>query len=126
MSDKFEKLSIYDVDVKLEDDEGNEHNFTFKTLPFETYPEVYDLLSKFNNLDTDDDKAFMKALDKSTMKDLMKIELEMVQNSYPDMDLKKAQGFVVSNVLQLIDTLVKLTFKQEKGNPRKMDAIKNG
>lgn len=123
MSDKFEKLSIYDVDVKLNDDEGVEHNFTFKPLPFATYPRVYDLLTKFSELDADDDKAFMKALDKDTMRDLMDIELEMVMGSYPDMDKSKAERFVISNTFSLIETLVSLTFKQEKGNPRKVAAL---
>ena len=120
MSDKFEKLSIYDVDVKLNDNDGNEQVFTFKPLPFSTYPAVYDLLNKFSDMDADDDKAFMKVLDKETMKDLMEIELEMVQISYPDMDKGKAERFVIGNAFQLVDALVQLTFKQEKANPRKM------
>lgn len=124
MSDKFEKLSIYDVDVKLVDDDGNEQVFTFKPLPFATYPRVYDLMSKFSELDAEDEKSFMKVLDKDTMKDLMEIELEMVQNSYPDMDKAKAEHFVISNAFQLIDTIVQLTFKQEKVNPRKMEQAK--
>ena len=124
MSDKFEKLSIYDVDVRLIDDDGTEQVFSFKPLPFATYPAVYNLLTKFSDLDAEDDKAFMRMLDKATMKELLDIELEMVQTSYPDMDKAKAERFVVSNVFQLVDTLVQLTFKQEKGNSRKMEQIK--
>lgn len=125
MSDKWEKVSIYDVDFKIEDSDGNEQVFTFKPLPFATYPKVYDLLSKFSEFDGEDEKAFMKALDEKTMKDLLSVELDMVLNSYPDMDKAKAERFVLSNVFQLIEPLVSITFKQEKGNPRKMAQAKN-
>lgn len=125
MSDKWDKVSIYDVDFKLVDNDGEEQVFTFKPLPFATYPKVYDLMAKFNDVSGDDEAAFMKALDEKTMKDLLDVELAMVSNSYPDMDKAKLERFVSSNVFQLIEPLVSITFKQEKGNPRKMNAIKN-
>lgn len=125
MSDKWDKVSIYDVDFKLVDNDGEEQVFTFKPLPFATYPKVYDLMAKFNDVSGDDEAAFMKALDEKTMKDLLDVELAMVSNSYPDMDKAKLERFVSSNVFQLIEPLVSITFKQEKGNPRKMSPLKN-
>jgi len=126
MSDKFEKLSIYDVDMKLVDDDGVEQVFTFKPLPFATYPRVYDLVGKLNGLNTDDnEESFMKLLDKDLMDELLNVELEMVLNSYPNMDKLKAEIFVISNSFQLIEPLIAITFKQEKANPRKMSLAKN-
>lgn len=127
MSDKFEKLSIYDVDIKLKDEEGVEYNFTFKPLPFATYPKVYPLLGKLTGIDFDDKdaKKVFEKFDEETVELLSKIELEMVLNSYPDMELTKAQNFVMANMFDLIEVLVNLTFKQEKGNTRKMEQIKS-
>lgn len=124
MSDKWEKVSIYDVDFKIEDSDGVEQVFTFKPLPFATYPKVYDLLSKFSDIDSTDGKAFINSLDEKTMNNLLEVELQMVMNSYPDMNREKAERFVLSNVFDLIDPLVGITFRQEKVNARKMQSIK--
>lgn len=124
MADKFENLSIYDVDLKLMDDNGNEQVFSFKPLPFKTYPRVYDIIGKLTELkDVEGDDAF-KSLDSKTMGELMDVQLEMVLNSNIGMDKRKAEIFVASNVFSLIEPLVSLTFKQEKANPRKMEQAK--
>lgn len=123
MSDKYEKLSIYNVDFKMEDSDGVEQVFVFKPLPFGSYPDVYDVMGTLADMEGDGADAF-KSIDRATMKKLMDLELQMVINSDVGMDLAKAQNFVASNVFTLIEPLMGITFKQEKGNTRKMEKAK--
>ena len=80
MSDKFDKMSIYDVDWKSTDNDGNEQTFSFKPLPFKYYPKIYKVISRLQDLDFDDSlseedqaKQFMKNLDEELVSNIMEI-----------------------------------------------------
>lgn len=131
MSDKFDRLSIYDVDWKIVDADGKEEVFTFKPLPFKHYPKIYKVLGKFQSLKVDESlpeeeqgASFMENLDVGTIEELLELEKVMVKNSYPDYDDGKLERFIMGNMFELIEPLVKLMGRAEKYDKRKTDASK--
>jgi len=129
MSDKFDKMTIYDVDWKTTDNDGNEQVFTFKPLPFKYYPKTYDLLSKLQDLsegvlpDEADEKLFEK-ISGDLVGELMELEKVMLINSYPDKTEQEIELFVSSNVFQLMEPLLKLVSRQDIVTPRQAQAAK--
>lgn len=133
MSDKFEKLSIYNVDFKLTDDDGVEHVFTFKPLPFSRFADAFDFFMKFESYNKDSEglsdeekgKKFIELLDKESIKILSSLLYDMVTVSYPELSKDKVENFVLSNMFSLIEPLSNVTFRQAKSNPRKAQAVLN-
>ena len=123
MTDKFDKLSIYDIEHKIKDDDGVEHTFNFKPLPFSDYAKGFDVFSKMSDLEGLEGKDIIKKLDKDTINSLIALEKTMVSNSYKDLDDNKVEVFVMSNVFELIDPLSQVIFKQTKLNPRQAQKV---
>lgn len=129
MADKWSKLSIYDVDFKLTDEDGEEHSFTFKPLPWADFPKAYDVFGKLErsglfDADGDDDEAFARQffekIDSALITELASVCKVMVSNSYTHLDDKVIEPFVMANVFQLIEPLSKIITKQSK-DKRKTD-----
>lgn len=130
MSDKFEKMSIYDLDWKTTDNDGEEQTFTFKPLPFSYYPKLYSLLSKLSEsglTEMNDElseearaKKFMEALSEDLVLEIVSLEKAMVKTSYPDLLDEKIDRFVTSNAFNLLDPLMNLMSRTEKVNPRRV------
>lgn len=129
MSDKFDKMSVYDYVWKTEDDDGEEQVFTFKPLPFKMYPKIYKILSELQDLKVEDDsdgKEFLKVMtNKNLIEELLVLEKEMVLTSYPDLSEEKVERFVSSNVFELMTPLIALMSKAEKVDKRRTDKAKN-
>ena len=114
MADKFEKLSIYNVDFKIKDRDDLEHTFTFKPLPFSRFPEVFEVVKELQGLSkkaTSTEEMFQYFTSEFIEK-LAELEVAMVKRSYPEMDDDKVQGFVQSNLFDLVEPLVQTSFKQ--------------
>lgn len=128
MADKFDKMSIYDIEWKTLDNEGVEQSFIFKPLPFLHYPKVYKLLNGMQSLkfeeglsDEDKNKKLLETITKNgLLEDLLSLEKIMVSNSYPDLKEDKVDLFVTSNVFSLMEPLFGVINRQEKTNPRKV------
>lgn len=128
MADKFDKMSIYDIEWKTLDNEGVEQSFIFKPLPFLHYPKVYKLLNAMQSMKVDeslsDEQRKKKILEVITkdglMEELMSLEKVMVSTSYPDLSEEKIDRFVTSNVFSLMEPLFGVINRQEKTNPRKV------
>ena len=124
MSDKWSKLSIYDVDFSLTDDDGEEHHFTFKPLPWAYYPKAFDVFGKieasglFESKEDMSDEDFVRHFFKSVSKDLVSELGEvckiMVKHSYPDKKDEEIEGFVMGNLFSLIMPLSKVISRQGK------------
>lgn len=126
MADKFEKMTIYDVDVKMTTDDGEEVNYSFKPLPFKYYPKAFKVFSAFSNMkEGEDTSKLLEALDEQMIEDLSQLIKVMVSNSYPDLSEEKVENFVISNLFQLIEPLSRVVFKQEKAEPRKVLKVQN-
>lgn len=133
MSDKFDKMSIYDVDWKTVNNDGEETVFSFKPLPFKHYPKIYKVLGRLQDLNLDGDeglseedksKKFLSSVSEDVIDELMSIELIMVKNSYPDLTDEKAELFVTSNLFQLVEPLVQLMGRAEKFDKRRVEAVR--
>jgi hypothetical protein len=122
MNDKFERMSIYDVDFEMTDDKGEKVNYTLKPLPFKYYPKAFAIFSKFSEAKEGDTSNILQLLDEKAVQDLIDLEKVMIQNSYPDLEEKKVEYFVMSNAFELIEPLSKLIFKQSKLQPRQAQA----
>lgn len=130
--DKFEKMSIYSIDWKSIDNDGNEQVFTFKPLPFQYYPKTYDLINKLKDLKVDESlseeeagEEIMGRLNSSIVSQLVDLEKVMVSTSYPDLSEEKVELFVMSNAFNLMDPLLQLINRQETIAPRQAEAAKN-
>lgn len=128
LADKFDKTSIYDLDFKITDNDGEEQTFTFKPLPFKFYPKTYALIGKLQKLqgekglsDEEQIATLIDKLDEETVALLLELEKVMVEKSYPTMDEEKIELFVTSNMFQLMEPLIQLISRQEIVNPRKAD-----
>ena len=132
MIDKFDRMSIYDVDWKTTDNDGEEVSFTFKPLPFSFYPKLYGLLNKLSDSgmmdkgeglsEEEQSKKFLSNLSPELVEELTFLEKEMVKNSYPDLTDDKVERFVTSNAFALMEPMMDLMNRQEKANPRKVQA----
>ena len=111
---KFSKLSIYDLDYKIKDKDGEEHTFNFKPLPFRFYPELFKILAVIQKYQGDDENALFQLLSDDSMASLLNLELEMVKNSFPDLSDEDAERFVSSNCFQLIEPLLMVTVGNEE------------
>jgi len=130
---KFEKMSIYDIDWKTTDNDGEEQVFTFKPLPFSSYPKLYGLLNKLSESgimdkeeglsEEEQSKKFLSSLSPELVEELTFLEKEMVKNSYPELTEDKVERFVTSNAFALMEPMMNLTNRQEKANPRKVAAV---
>lgn len=128
MSDKFDKMSIYAVDWKTVNNDGEEVVFTFQPLPFKHYPRIYKVLGELQKLESSKDEAlsdeeqskrFLERLSPETVDELLGLELEMVRKSYPELSESRAELFVTSNVFGLVEPLVQLMGRAEKYDQRK-------
>jgi len=133
--DKWAKLSIYDVDFKITDEDGEEHNFTFKPLPWENFPQAFDTIAKIetmglfsqkdNMTEEEAAKEFLKAVNKEVLTDLSSICKIMVRNSYPEIDEKVINSFVMGNLFQLVEPLSKVLSRQSKDKRKANKALKS-
>lgn len=124
MSDKWTKLSIYDVEFELEDADGEKHVFTFKPLPWETFPDAYQALHKLNESgfftehgDLPEEELlqkFFQNINKELIKELSSVLKKMVENSYPDKDEDTINRFVMGNLFPLIGALMQVISRQSK------------
>lgn len=114
MADKFEKLSVYNVDFKIKDSDDLEHTFTFKPLPFNRFPEVFEVVKKLQNISkkAGNTEEMFQYFTPEFITEVSDLEVAMVKRSYPEMDDDKVQGFVQSNLFDLIEPLVQTSFKQ--------------
>ena len=79
-----------------------------------------------NTNESIDESTFMSIFDKETVTTLSSLLFDMVSISYPDLDKMKVESFVMANMFTLIEPLSRVTFRQEKGNPRKTQAMVKG
>lgn len=135
MTDKWSKLSIYDVDFKLTDEDGEEHNFTFKPLPWSEYPKAFQVFNNlqevgFFNVSEDATEQelvnhFFKCVNQKLINELADVCYTLVQNSYPDKDEGQVKNFVMGNMFYLIDPLSKVISRQSKSKRKAEKSLGN-
>ncbi|WP_298753000.1 hypothetical protein [uncultured Arcobacter sp.] len=128
--DKFEKHSIYNITFELENEDGTKDSFEFRPLPWKHFPKVFKVVQTMTEL-TDgmdeeekknvDAKKLFSTFDEETTTNIIDLEKVMVSTSYPEKKEEDVEKFVISNMFELIEPLINLSFKQQKANPRKAE-----
>ena len=132
MSDKWKKVSIYDVDLTIVDNDGEEQHFTFKPLPWSHFAAAYDVILGIQRIQPtgadkmSEDEAnnyLMANLSKELIQKMSEVLLAMVMNSYPDLDAKTAEGFVMANLFNLVGVLGDVVSRQSTNTRKAAKAL---
>lgn len=132
---KWDAVSIYDVDFDIEDSDGNKHSFTFKPLPWAYYPKAYNVLGDLSNSGIMDiteglsseeyAKEFFSKMSEKLITEFSAVCFFMVKNSYPEKDDASIERFVMGNLFALITPMSKLISRQGKDKRKADQALAN-
>lgn len=104
MSDieKFRKHVNEKVKVKLKAKDGTEDEFEFKPLNINQFTQMMILGERMS-------KVEQEGIDAEAAKEMMKLYVDIVKSSYPDLDDETAGSFVVAHFEDLSDLMLKLS-----------------
>lgn len=131
--DKFDAHINPTKNITLVRENGEKDVFTIHPLPFKYLPKIFDLLRVVQGLEGMDKKSnedFFKTFNSETIELIQELGLESLKISYPEIETKKLEGFVNSNLFTLLPVVIEVnSFNMNDPEVKKkveaMDKAKN-
>ena len=89
--------------------DGVEKEFVFKPLPWEDFPKLFGLMSKFEGVTKE---TFGQAISEENVKTIMDLELKMFTRSYPEMSVEDIKEIILPNLFPLMEVMVNVSLVQ--------------
>jgi hypothetical protein len=124
--EKFRRHIARPVNFSIANEDGTADEFEFKPISVELFTEFMLISEKLDQGKEEDPET-----QRMMVKELLGIYVKIVRESYPDLDEETARSFVMSNFVDVVETLqkimpVKVSQEQQDQLKKKLEMMRKG